>query len=188
MVMTDSLLFSTAQPARDASFASTIVTHEYAHGVTTRLTGGPADYLSLLTAGQSRALGEGWSDYFARMFVQKATDKPGDAFPEGTWFLGQPPDGPGVRIYPYSFDMSVNPNTIGIYNLGNTDLYLAGHAWASALWDLNWLLREKYGFDADLHSGEGGNNLTFQLVIDGLKLQPSSPTFARLAMRFCPLT
>lgn len=177
MVMTDSLLFSPLQPARDASFASTIITHEYTHGVTSRLTGGPADFTSLSLAGQSAALAEGWSDFFPRMFVQKATDQPGDAFPEGTWFLGQPPDGPGVRIYPYSYDTSINPNTIGIYNLGNVDLYLAGHAWASALWDLNWLLREKYGFDSNLHTGQGGNNLAFQLAIDGLKLQPSNPSF-----------
>ena len=50
-----------------------IVAHEYFHGVTERLTGGPAD-LSSLNSIQSGGMGEGWSDWFALLM----TSKPGD--------------------------------------------------------------------------------------------------------------
>jgi hypothetical protein len=45
------------------------------------------------------------------------------------------------------------------------------------LWDLNWALIERYGFDSDLYTGTGGNNINMQLVIDGMKLQACSPGF-----------
>ena len=35
----------------------------------------------------------------------------------------------------------------------------------------------KYGYDADLYHGKGGNNKTMQLVMDGMKLQPCRPGF-----------
>jgi extracellular elastinolytic metalloproteinase len=38
-------------------------------------------------------------------------------------------------------------------------------------------LVDKYGFDADIYNGTGGNNKAIQLVIDGLKLQPCGPGF-----------
>ena len=34
----------------------------------------------------------------------------------------------------------------------------------------------EFGYDPDLY-GTGGNNLAYQLVIDGMKLQPCSPGF-----------
>jgi large repetitive protein len=59
----------------------------------------------------------------------------------------------------------------------NSQVHNAGEIWSSALWDMTWLLIERYGFDPDLHYGNGGNNLAMQLVIDGLKLQPANPSF-----------
>jgi hypothetical protein len=47
------------------------------------------------------------------------------------------------------------------------------------LWEVYWNLVDKYGFDPDLYGGSGGNNLAIQLVIDGMKLQPCSPTFVQ---------
>jgi hypothetical protein len=40
-----------------------------------------------------------------------------------------------------------------------------------------WILTIKYGFNSDLYFGAGGNNIALQLVMDGLKMQPCSPTF-----------
>ena len=45
------------------------------------------------------------------------------------------------------------------------------------LWDMTWYLIDEYGFDSDLYNGTGGNNISLQLVTDGLKLQPCSPGF-----------
>jgi hypothetical protein len=38
-------------------------------------------------------------------------------------------------------------------------------------------LVDVYGWDPDLYNGNGGNNIAFQLVLDGMKLQPCSPGF-----------
>jgi len=45
------------------------------------------------------------------------------------------------------------------------------------LWDMTWDMIAKYGYDTNLYTGNGGNNMAMQLVIDGLKLQPCSPGF-----------
>src|SRR5262249_35968120 len=60
--------------------------------------------------------------------------------------------------------------------------HATGEIWASALWDLNWLLINRYGFDPNLYAGytgagSAGNILALQLVMDGLKLQPANPSF-----------
>jgi hypothetical protein len=177
LVMTDNTGFATTTPPRDGAFDNTIIAHEYAHGLTERLTGGPSSMLLRSTL-QGSSLSEGWSDFFSLMLNQDATDQANDAVPIGNWFMGLPATGPGIRNYPYSYDMTINPATIGIFNLAanQTDFYLAGQAWASALWDMNWLLINKYGYDSNIATGTGGNNLTLQLAIDGLKLQSAAPS------------
>ncbi len=47
----------------------------------------------------------------------------------------------------------------------------------SMLWEVYWELVAIHGFDPDFYHGTGGNNLTIQLVVDGMKLQPCNPTF-----------
>ncbi|HEX2014771.1 MAG TPA: M36 family metallopeptidase, partial [Nitrososphaera sp.] len=49
---------------RHTAFDSTVVFHEFTHGVTNRLVGGPMNDHAL-EAPQSGGMGEGWSDYFA---------------------------------------------------------------------------------------------------------------------------
>ena len=51
----------------DFSYAGDVVMHEYAHGLTFRIVGGPDD-VTCLFGTQSGAMGEGWSDYFAISF------------------------------------------------------------------------------------------------------------------------
>jgi hypothetical protein len=167
--------FTFTSPRRDGDFDNGIVVHEYGHGVSNRLTGGPAN-ANALDARQSGGMGEGWSDWWAMMFSQVSTDMKFGAYPMGTYALGQLPNGPGIRRYPYSFDMTDDPLTYANFNSSN-EVHNAGEIWASALWDLNWLLIDEYGFDPDLYNGTGGNNLALQLVMDGLKLQPANPSF-----------
>ncbi len=168
-------LFNHTDPMRDGSFDAQIVIHEYSHGLTNRLTGGPANSGALF-ATQSGAMGEGWSDWFALMLTQRATDGKLQPYPIAAYAVGEGPDGMGIRRAPYSFDMSINPITFGQFNL-SPQVHDAGEIWASALWDLNWLLIDQYGFDPDIKQGDGGNNLAMKLVIEGLKLQPANPTF-----------
>ena len=175
-------IFTLSSPFRDSSLENGIITHEYGHGVSTRLTGGPANSNSLDSL-QSGGMGEGWSDWWALMLTQRATDLATDARPMGNYALGEGPTGGGIRRNPYSFSLTTNPISFADY-AASTEVHDSGEIWASTLWDLNWLLINKYGFDADLTtgytgsgSGAAGNKLALQLVMDALKLQPANPTF-----------
>jgi hypothetical protein len=170
-------------PNRDGDLESVIMTHEFGHGVSNRVVGGPSN-ANALDALQSAGMGEGWSDWWGLMFTQKASDTKMGSYPVGNYVLGWPPNGPGIRTYPYSFDMTVDPHTYNDYNGGwpNYESHNAGEIWCTALWDLNWLLIDKYGFNANLAAGytgpgSAGNILALKLVMDSLKLLPANPTF-----------
>ncbi|GEM_PF-3160615 len=182
-------IWTPANPDRDSDLDNGVIIHEFGHGVSNRLTGGPANP-NALNALQSGGMGEGWSDWWALMFTQRATDVQNQAMPIGTYVLGQAPNGPGIRREPYSFDMTIDPLTLASFNGGfpNNEVHNSGEIWCSVLWDMNWMLINKYGFDADLYTGynpaaplgtpaAAGNKLALQLVMDGLKLQPANPSF-----------
>ncbi len=168
-----------APPSRDSDLDAGIIAHEYCHGLSNRLTGGPST-ASCLTGNQQA--GEGWSDFCALFVTAAATDTATTPRGIGTYVVFQAPTGGGIRPFPYSTDIAVNPLTYGDLTTaglagGLSIPHGVGTVWATALWDMYWKLVDAHGFDADLHTGTGGNNLAMQLVIDGLKLQPCSPTF-----------
>ncbi|MCB8945535.1 MAG: M36 family metallopeptidase [Ardenticatenaceae bacterium] len=162
-------------PARDGALDNTAIVHEYTHGLSTRLTGGPVNPSCLNNLEQ---MGEGWSDWFALMFTQEVGDAGPDARGFATYLFGQPPDGAGVRLAPYSTNLAVNNYTYA--NLITMPIpHGSGFLWATMLWEMNWGLIDDYGFNPDLYApwNTGGNNLALQLVVDGLKFQPCSPGF-----------
>jgi hypothetical protein len=119
------------------------------------------------------------------MFTLKPTDTKSGRYAIGTYELGQDAaTGSGIRNYPYSFDLGVDPLTYRTLSSSN-NLYDRGQVWGSALMDLTWLLIEKYGYRSDWQHGyeaanparNGGNNLAMKLVMDALKLQPANPSF-----------
>ena len=155
---------------RDSDFDNGVIVHEYAHGISNRLTGGPS---TLCLSGQEQ-MGEGWSDYYALMLTDTNTDNRGI----GTYVIFEPTSGGGIRPFPYSTDFGVNPATYGlIANPAISIPHGVGFVWATMLWDMTRDLVERDGFDPDLYAGSGGNNLSLQLVTDGLKIQPCAPGF-----------
>ena len=179
--------WTSPNPDRDGDFDNGIIIHEYGHGVSNRLTGGPSN-AGALNAQQSGGMGEGWSDWHGLMLTQIASDTANAPRGIGTYALNQPTTGAGIRTQRYSYDMSVNTHTYGSISSGLSVPHGVGEVWATTLWDLNWALiggssldpsltNIGLGFDADLINGTGGNNLAMQLVMDGMKLQPSNPTF-----------
>lgn len=156
----------------DGDFDNVVIAHEYGHGISTRLTGGPAT--SCLY--NDEQMGEGWSDFFGLMMQMKAGDQPEDIRGIGTFVVSQPTDGVGIRTYPYSTDMGINPFTFADTNTEVVP-HGVGSVWATILWDLAWAYVDKYGYDPDIYNGTGGNNKVMQLVLDGLKLQGCTPTF-----------
>lgn len=157
----------------DAGLDHGIVVHEYAHGITKRLIGGATTVNCLLNDEQ---MGEGWSDWYALMLTMKQSDLGTDGRGIGTYALGQPTTGSGNRDFLYSTDLTINPIKYG--NLGTLSVpYGVGTAWATMLWEVTWTLIEKYGFDADLINGNGGNNIALRLITEALKMTPCSPGF-----------
>ncbi|MGZ9676911.1 T9SS-dependent M36 family metallopeptidase [Flavobacterium sp. GNP001] len=167
----------------DGDFDNGIIAHEYGHGISTRLAGGRNNSRCLDNTDQ---MGEGWSDWFALMMQLKPGDVGTAKRGIGTFVSSQKTDGVGIRSFPYSTDTSVNPMTYGTTNsfqflnadnVEETSVHGVGSVWATMLWDLAWAYITKYGYDDNKYTGKGGNNKVMQLVLDGLKLQPCSPTF-----------
>ncbi|WP_339611023.1 M36 family metallopeptidase, partial [uncultured Planktosalinus sp.] len=160
-------------PSRDSDLDNLVIVHEYAHGITNRLTGGAANVGCL---GNNEQMGEGWSDFYGYMLTMKAGETGTDSRPVGNYLFGQPDNGPGIRPFPYNTDMAVNPQT---YDDIKTAIipHGVGSVWATMLFDMTWGLIDVYGFDPDFYNGTGGNNIAIQLVTEALKLQPCSPGF-----------
>jgi hypothetical protein len=158
---------------RDGDLDNGIVSHEYGHGISSRLTGGRFAPGCLQNNEQ---MGEGWSDYFGLILTMKPTDVGEAPRGIGTYAMGQGVGGNGLRAKPYSTDFELNNFT---YNdIKNQSVpHGVGSVWATMLWDLTWAFIDEYGFDPDIYEGEGGNNMALQLVMDGLKLQRCSPGF-----------
>lgn len=160
----------------DGSLDNGIIVHEYGHGISNRLTAGPSNVNCLFNDEQ---MGEGWSDWYGLMFTMTEDDVAEQGRGIGTYAIGQPITGNGIRPRPYSTDFAINELTYGDTN--NTAAISQPHGigtvWATMLWDLTWMLIDEYGFDPDLYNGTGGNNIALQVVSDGLKLQSCSPGF-----------
>ncbi|KAB2950659.1 MAG: metalloprotease, partial [Thermoanaerobaculia bacterium] len=161
---------------RDSDLDAGIIAHEYGHGLSNRLTGGPGNVGCLQNAEQ---MGEGWSDWVT-LFMHAA---PGDTAttvrPVGAYAsFDDSVTGTGIRRYPYTTDFAVNPFTYGdVADPINPQPHGIGSIWATMLWQMYWELVDVYGYDPDIYGGSGGNNLAFQLTVDGMKLQPCSPGF-----------
>ena len=157
----------------DGSFDNGVVAHEYGHGLSNRLTGGPSQANCLGNAEQG---GEGWSDWLGLMMTIENGDHGTDGRGIGTYVKGQPVNGPGIRRYPYSTNMSINPQTYGSI-AGNTEVHAIGEIWCDAIWDMSWLLIDTYGFNSNLSNTASGNYLALKLVLEGMKLQPCGPGY-----------
>ena len=164
----------TIGPMIDGDLDNGIVAHEYGHGISNRLTGGANNTGCLNNAQQ---MGEGWSDWVGLMITMQDGDQADDARGIGTYAIGQPANGGGIRQYPYSYSMSINPLTYENLAATGGQVHAVGTIWATMIWDLNWDLIAEHGYDADMYNGTGGNNIAMQLILDGMKLQPCSPGF-----------
>ncbi|KAF8530045.1 Fungalysin metallopeptidase-domain-containing protein [Hysterangium stoloniferum] len=194
-------LWNTATPYRDGDLEAGIVIHELAHGLSTRMTGGPADS-SCLGWGEAGGMGEGWGDYLATTI---RSNKVYSDYAMGSWAANKDD---GIRNYIYSLNMSVNPSTYKTLDKpGYWGVHAIGEVWAEILWVTSHNLITKYGFSDTLfppqplangtvpegdfyrpaeYDSKGvrkalipkhGNSLMVQLVLNGMKLQPCSPGF-----------
>ena len=167
-------VWTAPNPDRTSDLDNGIIAHEYGHGISNRLVAGPSNVNCLANAEQ---MGEGWSDYFSLVMTIKAGDVGSAARGIGTYALGQPVTGAGIRPAPYSTNMAVNDYTYANTNSGVSQPHGIGFVWCTMLWEMTWELIGVYGLDPDIYNGTGGNNIAMQLVIDGMKLTPCNPGF-----------
>lgn len=138
---------------RHTAFDRDVVLHEFTHGVTNRLVGGPLDQGSL-TSMQARGMGEGWGDYIACTVGEKTV--------VGDWVVDDPK---GIRGFPYD---GAFPDGFG--DLGQdryTRVHAIGEIWCATLIEMNRI--------PDI-----GPELGVQLVVDALKLSPTNPSFLNM--------
>ncbi|MEL6987036.1 MAG: M36 family metallopeptidase, partial [Bacteroidota bacterium] len=159
---------------RSSDLDNVVIAHEYAHGISSRLTGGPSVGFQCLSSDEQQ--GEGWSDFFGLILTTTSANTAEEARGIGTFAAGQATTGRGIRSFPYTRDMDINPHT---YNdiLGESVPHGVGSVWCVMIWDLYWNLVDEYGYDDNQINGTGGNNIAVQLVMDGMKLQPCNPDF-----------
>ena len=137
-----------ASTQRHTALDASIAFHEYTHGLTNRLVGGPSDSASL-EAAQSAGLSEGWSDYVACYLTGSEVI--------GAWISGQ---AGGVRAFPYTSEF---PGTYADVGQGRyVEAHAIGEIWCALLTELGRTL------DAAL---------VLQVVVDSLKLAPANPGF-----------
>ena len=163
---------------RDSDLDAGVIAHEYGHGISNRLTGGPAVVSCLNNAEQ---MGEGWSDWFALTLTTHPSDTGTTRRGVGSYLIFQPPAGNGIRPTPYTTDMTVNPSTYASVAdaAAISQPHGIGYVWNTMLWEMYWNLVDRHGYNANVYDpwSTGGNNLALQLVMDGMKLQPCRPGF-----------
>jgi Zn-dependent metalloprotease len=163
-------------PARDGDFDSGVIAHEYGHGISNRLTGGPVKTSGCL--GNQEQMGEGWSDWIGLVLTAVPSDTRDLDRGVGNYVLYQGQDAGGIRPTAYSTNTTRNPSTYDSIKTAAVP-HGVGYVWATMLWEVYWNLVDQYGFNANVYEAwnTGGNNLAIQLVVDGMKLQRCSPGF-----------
>ena len=164
---------------KDGAYDNTVLIHEYIHGLSFRLTGG-ADSDNCLT--NVERMTEGWADWYALMLTMSPNDISTDPRGIATYLFNQGENGEGVRDYPYTTDMNINPQTYS-YIAFDQGTHQVGSVWAAMLWELTWALIEDFGFDENIYNFTGdlesdaGNVIALAIVTEAMKLQGCEPGF-----------
>ena len=167
-------------PLKDSSFDNGIIAHEWGHYAQNRLVGNASGLVNF----QGRAMGEGWSDFHALMFIAKEAD----ASHEGNMEWESPYAVTtyvrdfyrGIRRAPYTPNMEINPLTFqhitagaapeGFPGTNVTTPHNAGEIWATTLWDVYVRLLNMYEFD-------DAESRMANYLIASYKMTPIAPTY-----------
>ncbi|KAI8619760.1 Fungalysin metallopeptidase-domain-containing protein [Chytriomyces sp. MP71] len=170
-------IFNTVNPNREGALENDVVAHEMAHGLSSRLTGGPANANCLQTL-ESGGMGEGWSDVFGMLVTLPDANTAATPFVTGVYVTNS---ARGIRKFPYSTNARTNPLTFASLNKLN-EVHNIGEVWANTLFEVMWGMVAISGKTAASKlvssAGSGTGNTDFALLlIAGMKLQPCNPTF-----------
>ncbi|HEV7699523.1 MAG TPA: M36 family metallopeptidase, partial [Pyrinomonadaceae bacterium] len=189
-------IFTGANPDIDGSLDADVVIHEHTHGLSNRLHGNGSGLFNDM----SRGMGEGWSDFYGLSLLSQPNDPINAAYTSGAYasykLSGTFTNNSyyGIRRFPYAIKSFVGANgmphnpltfadldptqanlTDGAFSPRFTgisdEVHTAGEVWCSMLWEVRARI---IGQSVDAATG---NRHTLQLVTDGMKLAPISPTF-----------
>jgi extracellular elastinolytic metalloproteinase len=178
-------LWDRTSPRRDGSLENGVIIHEYAHGLSSRLIGGPANPYCLLGDNEPLALGEGWGDFLSVLIRMRPHFTHDQVFEMGRYVNTK-----GFRPFPYATSLTTNPQTykdinVPKYKNNNHDI---GSVWANILYNVYWTVVDTVGFNSDLFSIKsfkhdryaklGGNVVMLKLVVEGMKMMScNKPSF-----------
>jgi hypothetical protein len=196
------------EPDRDSGLDQEVLIHEFTHGLSNRIIGGP-NVKGLSGSGQPGGLGEGYSDIYSYLLLSRQADPAAGNYAVGGYltfhlnpavFFDTPADWEdnyyfGIRHFPYSTDLCVNPFTLvdmqpATYDitpipaagcgdsppvspwleLRSGGLHDMGEIWAATFWEVRAKLVADHGWAV-------GNELALQLITDSLFLLGQDPTF-----------
>ncbi len=165
-------------PARDGDLDNMVIVHEYGHGISRRLIGGPSNVSCMNNTEQP---GEGTSDWWGLSLTATAAQTGPTVRGVGTWLFGNlVPQ--GIRPFPYSTDNGVNPHTYNSIAGGVAVPHGVGAVWAQGYWEAYWALVDEHGFDQDFYNftggaGDAGNIRAKYYMNEGMKNTACLPGF-----------
>ena len=190
-------IFNRPTPFRDGSLDADIFLHELTHGTSERLHANGSG----LATQPSGGMGEGWSDFYGRALLATASENVNGVYAAGAYstlnFNAGFTDNYyyGIRRFPYAVKSNVGANgkphnpltfadidaakinlTDGAFPKGPvgsataSEVHNVGEVWCMMLLEMRARIITRLGFAA-------GNQRALQIVTDGMKLDPASPTF-----------
>jgi len=146
----------------DGSYDAEVITHEYTHGVSTRL-------VRQLNTQQGGSMGEAWSDFYSLEFTLPMGVPPDGTYPAAEYLFQA--FGSGLRSHPFTTDMKINPLTYAQFGsvTAYPEVHADGEIWVETLWEVRANLIEQFG-------EQEGRRRVRTIVLDGMKLSPPSPT------------
>jgi hypothetical protein len=157
---------------KDSSFDNAIVAHEWGHYISNRLVGNSSG----LSSQQSGAMGEGFGDFHAMLLTTDEADNlvlgnEGYAGGHGAiTYVSSFTN--GIRPYPYSTDMDINPSMFGDMVNYPGLVHSPGSIWSNMLWEsLVSMIND------ERHTYAAAKNLMKDYLLAGYKMMPIAPTF-----------
>jgi hypothetical protein len=190
---------------RDGDLDNQIMAHEWGHYLSNRLIGNSNGIVN----NEAGGMGEGWGDFNAMMLTVREDDTAtasnsnwNGAYALATYATsGVPFNGSsnqgyyfGIRRYPYSTDMNINPLTFkhivngqalpvgpplafGASGASNSEVHNTGEVWTTMMWECYAsLLRDTLGPNPRMDFATAQNRMKLYLVAS-LKMTPFAPQF-----------
>lgn len=157
---------------KGSSWDNGTVAHEWGHYISNRLVGNSSG----LSNQQGRAMGEGFGDFHALLLLSSEEDM---MVAGNEMYAGGYSDSTytssfvtGIRPYPYSTSMDINPSSFEDVGLYPNEVHSPGSVWGNMLWEsfIGLVNDERHTFDQ-------ARSLMKDYLVAGYKMTPMAPTF-----------